>query len=81
MPLIYKFSHIVVSAPLKGEGFGRTIAEAMAMKRLIIAYDFGGVKEQIQDLPEINHVSPLNQDELLNKIVQCIEINESCRII
>ena len=76
MPLIYKLSNIVISAPLKAEGFGRIITEAMAMKKLVIAYDFGGVKEQIKGLPEINRVTPLSKNELLNKIKQAIQIEE-----
>ena len=77
MPLIYKLSHIVVSAPLQGEGFGRIISESMAMRKLIIAYDFGGAKEQMMSLPEINRVSSLNKEELLNKIMQAIEVDNS----
>lgn len=77
MPLIYKIAHIVVSAPLKGEGFGRTISESMAMRKLVIAYDFGGVAEQIKNLPEISHVSSQNQEELLNKIHHAINLSNS----
>lgn len=75
MPLVYKLSHLVISAPLKGEGFGRIIAESMAMQKIIIAYDYGGATEQIKDLEEINRVTPLDQEDLLKKILKIVNIN------
>ena len=76
LTVIYKLSNVVISAPLKAEGFGRTVAESMSMKKLIIAYDFGGVKEQISELPEINRVMPNDPNELFIKIKRAINLDQ-----
>ena len=47
MKYFYQLSHVVVNASQKPEGFGRVVAEAMAMGKPIVAYDHGGVSEQI----------------------------------
>lgn len=40
---------ILLSLSTFAESFGRTVAEAMANEKLVIAYDFGAVSELIQD--------------------------------
>jgi len=76
MPLIYKLSSIIVSAPTKPEGFGRIVTEAMAMKKFVIAYNYGGVEEQIINLPEICKVTPKDQNELIKKIKEAVNISK-----
>ena len=50
MPCVYALSDIVVSASTgHPEAFGRTIAEAQAMGRLVLATAHGGACELIQD--------------------------------
>ncbi|HLB80781.1 MAG TPA: glycosyltransferase family 4 protein [Dongiaceae bacterium] len=46
MPAAYKLADVVVSASVAPEAFGRTIAEAQAMGRPVVASDHGGVREQ-----------------------------------
>jgi GT2 family glycosyltransferase/glycosyltransferase involved in cell wall biosynthesis len=41
--------NVVVSLSLVGESFGRTIAEAMAARRPVIAYDWGATAELVRD--------------------------------
>ena len=77
MPLIYKLASVIVSAPTKPEGFGRIVTEAMAMKKLIVAYNYGGVEEQIVNLPEICKVKPNDQSELIKKIIQATSISNA----
>ena len=55
----YKLSHVVVNASQKPEGFGRVVAEAMAMGKPVVAYDHGGVSEQIS-IYEKSFKIPLN---------------------
>ncbi|MEM7197892.1 MAG: glycosyltransferase family 4 protein [Pseudomonadota bacterium] len=48
IPALYKIASVVVSASTEPEAFGRVVAEAQAMGRLIIAPDHGGATTQIR---------------------------------
>ncbi len=62
MKYIYKISHLVVNASQKPEGFGRVVSEAMAMGKIVVAYDHGGVSEQIA-INSNEFKIPLNDNE------------------
>jgi glycosyltransferase involved in cell wall biosynthesis len=47
MPAAYALADIVVNASTEPEGFGRTVIEAQAMARLVIASDHGGAVETV----------------------------------
>lgn len=47
MPAAYVLADVVVSASTDPEGFGRTIVEAQAMGRPVIATDHGGARETV----------------------------------
>jgi len=47
MPAAYVLADVVVSASTDPEGFGRTIVEAQAMGRPVVATDHGGARETI----------------------------------
>jgi glycosyltransferase involved in cell wall biosynthesis len=47
MPAAYMLADVVVSASNQPEGFGRTIVEAQAMGRPVVATDHGGARETI----------------------------------
>ena len=47
MRCMYKLSNVVVNGSQKPEGFGRVVAEAMAMGKPVVAYNHGGVQEQL----------------------------------
>ena len=49
MPALYRLSSVVVNASVEPEAFGRTIAEAQAMERIVVATAHGGACETIQD--------------------------------
>lgn len=49
MPEIYALSEFVVSASTVPEAFGRTIPEAQAMERIVLAAAHGGACETIED--------------------------------
>lgn len=46
--LYYALSDIVISSSIRPEGFGRTVSEALAMNKLLIAPNQGGTKEQLE---------------------------------
>ncbi len=49
MPLVYAISNVVVSVSMVPESFGRTVVEANAMKRIVVAFNHGGPTETITD--------------------------------
>ncbi|MDC0192366.1 glycosyltransferase [Alphaproteobacteria bacterium] len=76
LKIMYKCSDIVVSAPLKPEGFGRIISESLAMKKIILAYNYGGAKDQIDKLDDLYKINPGQLNELKNKIVKVLEMDQ-----
>ena len=76
LKIMYKCSDIVISAPLKPEGFGRIISESLAMKKIILAYNYGGVKDQIDKLDDLYKLNPGQLNELKNKIVKVLEMDQ-----
>jgi len=52
MPAALALADLVAMPTLRPESFGRTVAEASAMERLVIGADFGGPKETILAPPE-----------------------------
>jgi glycosyltransferase involved in cell wall biosynthesis len=47
MPAAYKLADVVIAPSRNPEAFGRTVAEAQAMGRLVIAADHGGARETV----------------------------------
>tara|TARA_Y100000590_G_scaffold459148_1_gene615506 strand:+ start:1254 stop:2384 length:1131 start_codon:yes stop_codon:yes gene_type:complete len=72
---MYKTADIIISAPLKPEGFGRIVCEALAMKKIILCYNFGGVKEQILGLDNLYAVEPYNKKEMIDKINKAVNFS------
>ncbi|MBI28512.1 MAG: N-acetyl-alpha-D-glucosaminyl L-malate synthase [Alphaproteobacteria bacterium MarineAlpha5_Bin11] len=68
MKCMYKISHLVVSASQKPEGFGRVVAEAMAMEKPVVAYDHGGVSEQMQTYDKSFRIPFMDQAGMVNAI-------------
>jgi glycosyltransferase involved in cell wall biosynthesis len=72
MPAAYMLTDIVVSASTEPEAFGRVVAEAQALGRLVIATDHGGSKETILHGKTGWLVPPNDPDglaETLNKLL------------
>ena len=65
---MYLLSDLVISAPLKPEGFGRIISEALAMKKIVLAYNFGGAQDQLNNLDDLLKIKPYDEVEMINKI-------------
>ncbi|HTI88095.1 MAG TPA: glycosyltransferase family 4 protein [Alphaproteobacteria bacterium] len=49
MPSAYRLADIVVVPSRKPEAFGRTVTEAQAMGRIVVAADHGGARETVSD--------------------------------
>ena len=58
MRCLYQIADLSVSFPLRAEGFGRTVSESLYSKTPVLAFDYGGVKNQLEDLSEIFKVKP-----------------------
>ena len=76
LKLMYHCSDIVISAPLRPEGFGRVISESLSMKKIILAYDYGGVQNQLKDLDTIYKITPFNIQEMKDKINLVLNFQE-----
>ena len=77
LKMMYICSDLVISTPIKPEGFGRTITESLLMKKIILAYNYGGAKEQLEGLNSIYKISPHDQDELKLKIIKSLNLSKS----
>jgi glycosyltransferase involved in cell wall biosynthesis len=81
LKMMYQCSDMIISAPLKPEGFGRVISEALSMKKIILAYNFGGAKDQLKDLDDLYKIKPLNHDELRFKINAVLKLKKDQVIV
>ena len=77
LKFMYKCSNLIISAPLKPEGFGRIISEALAMKKIVLAYNFGGVKDQLNQLDKLYKIKPFDKLELKNKIDKILNLDKN----
>lgn len=77
LKLMYSCCNLVISAPLKPEGFGRTISETLSMKKMILAYNIGGVQDQLKLLDKIYKVKNQDTNEMISKIKIALELNDN----
>ena len=77
LKMMYMCSDLVISAPLRPEGFGRTVSESLAMKKIIIAYNIGGVKDQLSSLDNIYKVNNQDINEMTSKINIVLNLDEN----
>ena len=80
MRLMYKCANLVISAPNQPEGFGRVISEGLAMKKILLCYNFGGSKEQILGLDDLYAVEPYNKKQMLERINIALDLSDNKRI-
>ena len=73
---LYYLSSIITSFPLQAEGFGRTISEALIMKKKVLAFNYGGVKDQLNKLDDIYKVDPHKYNEIDIKLQNIIKIDK-----
>jgi glycosyltransferase involved in cell wall biosynthesis len=80
MPAAMMLADIVVNASIDPEAFGRTIVEAQAMGRIVIAADHGGARETVIDGLTGFLFTPGDYAMLAHKIDQAIDFNADQRI-
>ena len=68
LKMMYKCCNLIISAPLKPEGFGRIVSEGLAMEKIVLGYNYGGVKNQLNKLDDLYKINPLDNDELKKRI-------------
>ena len=73
--LLY-LSHIVLSLPSVPEGFGRIVSEALSMNKIVLGFDYGGVKDQLNGLNSFFKIKPLDYNEVYSKIKQLEKCSE-----
>ena len=76
MRCLYQIADLSVSFPLRAEGFGRTVSESLYSKTPVLAFDYGGVKNQLEDLSEIFKVKPQNFIGLPAQIEKLLSLSD-----
>lgn len=76
MRSLYQIADLSVSFPLRAEGFGRTISESLYSNTFVLAFDYGGVKNQLENLSDLFKVKPNNYQGLPSKIQVLLNITD-----
>ena len=76
---MYKSADVVISAPLRPEGFCRVISEGLAMKKIVLCYNYGGSKEQISGLNDFYGIEPLNKNQMIDKINIALNMSKNTK--
>ncbi len=77
LKIFYHLSSVVTSFPLQAEGFGRTISEALIMRKKIIAFNYGGVKDQLENLDDIYKVKTYEYEDIVLKLQKIIQLDKA----
>ena len=73
---LYYLSSIITSFPLQAEGFGRIISEALIMKKRVLAFNYGGVKDQLNKLDDIYKVDPHKYSDIASKLQNILKLDD-----
>ena len=68
MRLLFDIADLSVSLPLRAEGFGRTISESLYSGTPVIAFNYGGAKNQLEYLSDFFKSIPQDYASLPHKI-------------
>ena len=77
MPLAYKICHLVVSASIEPEAFGRVSVEAQSMQKPILASNIGGSNETIINDKTGFLYEAGNSEEMSKKIIEILNLEEN----
>ena len=75
LKILYHLSSIITSFPLQAEGFGRIISEALIMKKKILSFNYGGVRDQLGKLDEVYKVNPLKYSDITTKLQNILKLD------
>ena len=76
MRRLYQIADLSVSFPLRAEGFGRIISESLYSNTPVLAFDYGGVKNQLKNLSDLFKVKPYDYQGLPAKIEVLLNLTE-----
>ncbi|MBC8304708.1 MAG: glycosyltransferase [Pelagibacterales bacterium] len=76
MRSLYEVANLSVSFPLRAEGFGRTVSESLYSKTPVLAFDYGGVKNQLANLSDMFKVKPQDFQVLPAKIEKLLSLSD-----
>ena len=76
MRSLYQVADLSVSFPLRAEGFGRTVSESLYSKTPVLAFDYGGVKNQLANLIDMFKIKPQDYQGLPSKIDKLLNLSE-----
>ena len=76
MRILYHIADISASFPLRAEGFGRTISESLYSNTPVLAFDYGGVKNQLENLSGMFKVKPQDYQNLPAKLEKLLCLPE-----
>ena len=77
MPLAYKICHLVVSASIEPESFGRVSVEAQSMQKPILASNIGGSNETVINDKTGFLYEAGNSQEMSKKIIEILNLEEN----
>ena len=76
MRRLYQIADLSVSFPLRAEGFGRTISESLYSNTPVLAFNYGGVKNQLENLSDLFKAKPHDYQGLPAKIEVLLNLTE-----
>ncbi len=80
MRLLFDIADLSVSLPLRAEGFGRTISESLYSGTPVIAFNYGGAKNQLEHLSDFFKLTPQDYGSLPNKIDLLLNLSNNQKV-
>ena len=80
MRLLFNIADVSVSLPLRAEGFGRTISESLYSGTPVIAFNYGGAKNQLEHLSDFFKLTPQDYGSLPNKIDLLLNLSSNQKV-
>ena len=80
MRILFDIADLSISVPLRAEGFGRTISESLYSGTPVIAFNYGGAKNQLAHLSDFFKSMPKDYESLLSKIDLLLNLSEDQKI-
>ena len=80
MRLLFDISDLSVSLPLRPEGFGRTISESLYSGTPVIAFNYGGAKNQLEHLSDFFKLTPQDYGSLPYKIDLLLNLSSNQKV-
>lgn len=74
LAMAYRTASVFISPATGGEGFGRTIAEALSCGTLVVASDINGYREVMQGKPFTRMIEPRNIPSLADGIGEMLDL-------